>query len=56
MDWIVSRLKEPSTWAGIATVVAGASFIPHSTEWAALIPSVGVVVGGVLAIVMGEKK
>ena len=50
MNWIVSRLKEGSTWAGIAGIIAGASFIPHADEISKLVPSVGVVVAGVLAI------
>ena len=50
MNWIVTRLKQGSTWAGLATIVAGASFIPHADEISKLIPAVGAVVGGVLAI------
>ena len=30
--FVVSKLKEGSTWAGIATLIAGASFIPHAQE------------------------
>lgn len=51
MHWIVSKMKEGSTWAGIAGVVAGMSFIPHAADIAQIIPSLGVVVAGVLAIV-----
>ena len=50
MEWIVTRLKEGSTWAGLAGIIAGASFIPHAAEISHLIPSLGVVVAGVLAI------
>lgn len=50
MNWFVSKLKEGSTWAGVATIVAGLSFVPHSKDVAALVPSIGVVVGGLLAI------
>lgn len=50
MNWIVAKLKEGSTWAGLGAIVAGASFIPHATEIGALVPSIGVVVAGVLAI------
>lgn len=50
MNWIVSRLKEGSTWAGLAGIIAGASFIPHADELSKIVPSLGVVVAGVLAI------
>lgn len=50
MNWVVSKLKEGSTWAGIAAIVAGAPFIPHAKDIAALVPSVGAVIAGVLAI------
>lgn len=50
MKWIVEKLKEGSTWAGIAGIVAGASFIPHADEIAKIVPALGVVVAGVLAI------
>lgn len=50
MDWVVAKLKEGSTWAGIAGIVAGASFIPHAAEISHIIPALGVVVAGVLAI------
>ncbi len=49
-DFILTKLKEGSTWAGIAVVIGGMSFIPHSTELAVLIPPLGVVVSGLLAI------
>lgn len=49
-DFILAKLKEGSTWAGIGAIVAGASFIPHAAELGALVPSVGVVVAGILAI------
>ena len=51
MNWIVDRLKQGSTWAGIAGVIAGMNFIPHAQDIAQIIPALGVVVGGILAIV-----
>lgn len=50
MDFVKAKLKEGSTWAGLAAVVAGLSFIPHAAEISALIPSLGIVVAGVLGI------
>ncbi len=55
MSFILARLKEPSTWAGAASLLAGLSFIPNAHEWAQLLPTIGAAVAGVLAIVIKEK-
>ena len=49
-SFVVAKLREGSTWAGIATLIAGASFIPHAQEIGALVPTIGTLVAGVLAI------
>lgn len=51
MSWVVEKLKEGSTWAGLAAVIAGLPFIPHAADIAQLLPPIGVVVAGVLAII-----
>jgi hypothetical protein len=56
MSAILARLKEPSTWAGIAGVVAGLSFLPHAVEIGAIVTGAGIIVMNVLAIVIPEKK
>lgn len=56
MSFIISRMKEASTYAGIAALLAGLSFVPHAAEWAALIPSMGTVIAGALAILIPEAK
>lgn len=56
MSVIVARLKEPSTWAGIAAFVAGASFIPHAAEVSQMIVGAGMVVAAALAIFLPENK
>jgi len=50
VPFVISKLKEGSTWAGIGALIAGASFIPHAAEIGALAPTFGVLVAGVLAI------
>lgn len=49
-SFVIAKLKEGSTWAGIAVLISGATFIPHAAEFSALVPAVGTVVAGVLAI------
>jgi hypothetical protein len=48
--FVVGKLKEGSTWSGIAAIIAGASFIPHAAEIGALVPAIGTVVAGTLSI------
>lgn len=50
-NWIIGKLKEGSTWAGLAGIIGGLSFIPHANDIAKLVPEIGIVVAGVLAII-----
>lgn len=54
LDWIVDRLKEPSTWAGLGTllVVNGVALPPGVMP---LVVQAGVSIAGILAIVIHEK-
>lgn len=54
--WILDRLKEGSTWGGIGKLIAGLAFLPHASEIGALIPTLGVLVTGVIQIFIPEKK
>ena len=56
MNTLLARLREPSTYAGIAGVIAGLGFIPHAADIAGLIGPLGAVIAGVLAIVLPEAK
>ena len=50
VPFVISKLKEGSTWAGIGAIVASATFLPHSAEIGELVPTFGVLVAGVLSI------
>lgn len=54
--WLLARLEEPSTYAGIAAFVASLSFIPNASSIAALIVPIGAALAGALAIIVPEKK
>jgi hypothetical protein len=54
MEYIVSRLREPSTYAGLAAIVA-AFGLAVPAEWVQALSALGVAVGGVLAVVMRER-
>lgn len=52
---ILARMREPSTWAGIAAIVLVAP-IPGAPAVAATIKLIGAFVAGALAIWLPEKK
>lgn len=54
-DFIITRLREPSTYAGIAALIGSLTFIPNAAEWGDVITSAGVAIAGALAILLGEK-
>lgn len=55
MQYLVSRLKEPSTWAGLAAL-ASAFGLTVSDDLTQAISALGVAIGGLLAVFLAEKK
>lgn len=53
MDAFLSRIREPSTWAGIAALGALFGLPPETIS---LVGQVVVGAGGIAAIVLSEKK
>jgi len=51
MDYIIARLKEPSTWAGLAVILTAAGISVSESELAL----VGSAIAAVLAIVLRER-
>jgi hypothetical protein len=49
---LISRFKEPSTWAGLAIIATLAGVPPGTFE---LLQQAGIAVAGLLAIFMSEK-
>ena len=55
LSMLVSRLKEPSTWAGIGTLITGVGIALKPELWQA-ITAIGLGVGGLLAVLLPEQK
>lgn len=53
---LVARLREPSTYAGLAVFVGSLSFLPNSANIAETITVVGTALAGLLAIWLPENK
>jgi hypothetical protein len=54
LDTVISRLKEPSTWAGIGALVLAITGVSEEL-WGA-ISAAGIAVAGVAAVVLSEKS
>ena len=54
MDWIVERLREPSTWGGLASLLTLVG-VTVSPEFQDAIIAAGVAIGGALMVFMREK-
>ncbi len=54
-DFLIARLKEPSTWAGIAALLGAAGFT-FSEELGAALTTAGVAVAGLIAVFMAERN
>lgn len=52
MEWIISRLREPSTYAGFAGLAAA---IGISEPLYAAVSAVAVAVAGLVAVIISEK-
>lgn len=51
-DWLKKRLAEPSSYAGVAAVIAGAG---EAAEAGGAVYGLGMLLAGVLAMTMREK-
>lgn len=56
LAWAVARLREPSTFAGLAAFIATMSFLPGASTYAADVVTAGTAIASVLAIVLPETK
>lgn len=52
MNTLINRLKEPSSWAGLAAIIAAGAQAAATKNPEAI----GAVVAGVLALVLPERK
>lgn len=55
-DYIIARLREPSTAAGIGGMIAGFAWLPHAADLAGIAQGIVMVGAGIVAIFLTEKK
>jgi hypothetical protein len=55
MSYVITKLREPSSWAGIAALFAALGWqLP--TEYFGAITQVGIALAGLAAILLNERK
>ena len=52
MNWLIDRIKEPSTLVSVGLVIFGGGSLANAPEWA---NAIGVMLGA-LGMVVGERK
>lgn len=55
LDWITMKIKEPSTWVGLGSMVTAAGWQISPEHWN-VIASVGMGFGGLMATILSERK
>ena len=56
ISWLGARLREPSTYAGLALLLTSVFHFSHANEWASVITSFGIAIGGAIAILVPEAN
>jgi len=56
VSWFGARLREPSTYAGLAVLLTAIFHLKDASAWSSAIESIGVGIGGVIAILLPEAK
>ena len=54
VEYIAARMKEPSTWAGVASILIAFRVFPNDPSATATLTTAGVAVGGILAAIFPE--
>jgi len=55
VSWFLARLREPSTWAGIAALIAGTNVGIDAASATDALVAISSAVAGLLALVIKEK-
>ena len=55
ISWIGARMREPSSYAGLGMVLV-ALHVADATNLATALTSIGIGIGGLVAILLPEKK
>ncbi len=54
IEFIAARMKEPSTWAGVASILIAFKVLPNDPGAISTLTTAGVAVGGILAAIFPE--
>jgi hypothetical protein len=55
VEYVAGRTKEPSTWAGVASVLVAFKVLPNDPGVISTLTTAGVAIGGILAAIFPER-
>jgi len=56
VSWIGARMREPSSYAGLAVLLGAVLHVSGAGDLAASLTSIGIGIGGLIAFFLPEKK
>ncbi len=56
VSWIGARMREPSSYAGLAVILGAVLHVSGAGDLAAALTSIGIGIGGLIAFFLPEKK
>jgi hypothetical protein len=56
ISYIASRMKEPSTYSGIAAILIAFKILPNNPDVTSTLTTAGIAIGGILAAIFPEGK
>ncbi len=56
MEWVANRLREPTTWAGLVTLLSMSGHVTMSDALIQAITTAGVALGGLASVVLMERE
>lgn len=56
MQWILERMKEPSTWVGVISMLSMVISYEFTPEMQSLVTTAGVTISSIVLIIIRERK
>ena len=54
IEFLASRMKEPSTWAGLSSIMVAFKVLPANPDATSALTTAGIAIGGILAALFPE--
>ena len=55
IEFLGARMKEPSTWAGLSSILVAFKLLPANPDATTALTTAGIAIGGILAALFPEQ-